>query len=66
MQIKPVGKAIIAIKSVLAMRSVARTPRSIHAEQLLLRYHTPFTLEIEAAEPLKKFKLPKFTMYDRK
>ena len=64
--VKLVVKAALVVKSVLAMTLVARIPRSLHTEQLLLRYQTPFTTEIEGEEPLKKFNPPKFTMYNRK
>ena len=47
-------------------KSLARASRSIHMEQLLLRYQSPFIPKIKGMEPLEKFNLPKFTMYDEK
>ena len=51
---KLVTKVAATTRSILPIRSEARTPRSTQMEQLS-RYQTPFIPKIEGLEPRKKF-----------
>ena len=60
---KQVARVAAAARSILPMRLKGRTLRSAQMEQLLSRYQTPFTPEIEGTEPLEKYTSPKFNIY---
>ena len=59
-------RAIVDARSILPARSKARTHRFAQKEQLLSRYQITFKHNIEGVQPLEKFNLQKFTMYDGK
>ncbi|GFZ14630.1 hypothetical protein Acr_24g0008200 [Actinidia rufa] len=57
--------ATVQIKTIIPARSVACTAVSVQKEPIL-KYHTPFSQEIEGIDSPKKLVPPRFTLYDGK
>ncbi|GFY93787.1 hypothetical protein Acr_09g0002330 [Actinidia rufa] len=57
LRVKLAATTAAVARSILPVRLEARTSRSVQMEQLLMRYQTPFTPEIEGMKPKEKFNL---------
>ena len=53
------------VKTIILERLVTRITKSEPREPIP-RYQTPFSLDVEGMDPLKKLTMPKFTLYNGK